>query len=106
MKKLIGLVLVTVLLAFSLVSCGYTENEWFSEEHLAKCFVPSFPTLDKDFLMYGGDTIYVDLSDDEYEAYLGEVYGYLSSLDFAYFGTRHCSLSSWCRGSTRSAATP
>ena len=90
MKKLLTLILTTVLCLCCLVSCGskHRENTWFAEETLTKCLVDELPTIEKDYVNNNDQDIYVNFTSKEREAYINEIYGYLKSQNFKYFGTR------------------
>ncbi len=90
MKKLLALCLTVVLCLCCLASCGsaHKENEWFSEEKLTNCLVGDLPTIEKDYVNHNGEDIYVSFTSKEREAYVAEVFEYLKSQNFKYFGTR------------------
>ena len=90
MKKLLALCLTVVLCLCCLASCGsaHEENEWFSEDKLTECLVGDLPTIEKDYVNSGGEDIYVSFTSKEREAYVVEVFEYLKSQNFKYFGTR------------------
>ena len=90
MKKLLALCLTVVLCLCCLASCGSTheENKWFSEEKLTECLVADLPTIEKDYVNRGDEDIYVSFTSKEREAYVAEVFEYLKSQNFKYFGTR------------------
>ena len=90
MKKLLVLCLTVVLCLCCLASCGsaHKENTWFSEEKLTNCLVGDLPKIEKDYVNSGGEDIYVSFTSKEREAYVAEVFEYLKSQNFKYFGTR------------------
>ena len=81
MKKLLALCLTVVLCLCCLASCSsaHKENQWFSEEKLAKCLVADLPAIVTDYVNYNDEDIYVRFTDDELEAYAKSVYDYLLS---------------------------
>ncbi len=89
MKTYVVLLLTVCMVFVCLTSCGnsYEENEWYSEDTLEECIVPDLPEPSKTYLKKGA-SVFVSFSDTEYTAYVGEVYEYLKSLNFKYFGTR------------------
>ena len=90
MKKLFTLCFAVVLCLCCLASCSsaHKENQWFSEETLAKCLVADLPAIVTDYVNYNDEDIYVRFTDDELEAYAKSVYDYLLSQEYAYLGTR------------------
>lgn len=91
MKKLFTLCLTAVLMLTCLTSCSlftYKKNQWFSEEKLTECIVPDMPQLDSDFVRESDKIIYANLSEDEFDNYLNEIYAYLKSKNFEHLGTR------------------
>ncbi|MBQ8528597.1 MAG: hypothetical protein IJ459_02560 [Clostridia bacterium] len=90
MKKLLALCLVAFLCLCCLTSCGkrHEENTWFSEEKLSECLVGDLPTVEKDYVNYGDEDIYVSFTGEEREAYVAKVFDYLKSQNFKYLGTR------------------
>lgn len=90
MKKLLALCLTVVLCLCCLTSCSsaHKENTWFSEEKLTNCLVGDLPTIEKDYVNHNGEDIYVSFTNKEREAYVAEVFEYLKSQNFKYFGTR------------------
>ena len=90
MKKLLALCLTIVLCLCCLASCGsaHKENKWFSEEKLTQCLVGDLPTITKDYVNHNDEDIYVSFTSKEREAYVVEVFEYLKSQNFKYFGTR------------------
>lgn len=96
MKKLFNFIILISVLALLLSSCGYKQNEWITEEKLSKCLIPDFPEIQDNYVVKGDGDIYVKLSEEEYKAYVSQVYDYLKSKNFEYLGTRgelHSSLS-------------
>lgn len=90
MKKLL-LVSITLMCLFTFVSCGvlYKENVWFSDSTLKECIVPELPSLDnKKYVNKNDEDIYVSLQNKEYDAYINEIFEYLSAQDYKYFGTQ------------------
>lgn len=95
MKKILLMILILSLTVCALSSCVSRKNKWFSEEKLEKCFVPELPKVECSFLRQGSE-IAVKFTEEEFNEYLGDVYGYLKSRNFKYLGTRgdlHSSLS-------------
>ena len=90
MKKVFALCLAAVLCLCYLASCGsaHKENTWFSEEKLTQCLVGDLPTITKDYVNHNDEDIYVSFTSKEREAYVVEVFEYLKSQNFKYFGTR------------------
>ena len=90
MKKLLSLCLTAVLCLCCLASCGsaHKENKWFSEEKLTQCLVGDLPTITKDYIKHNDEDIYVSFTSKERDAYVSEVFEYLKSQNFKYFGTR------------------
>ena len=90
MKKLLTSVLTVILCLCCLASCSsaHKENTWFSEKKLTDCLVGDLPTIEKDYVNSGGEDIYVSFTAGEREAYVAEVFEYLKSQNFKYFGTR------------------
>ena len=90
MKKLLALCLTAILCLCCLASCGsaHKENTWFSEEKLTECLVGDLPTITKDYVNHNDEDIYVSFTSREREAYVVEVFEYLKSQNFKYFGTR------------------
>jgi len=76
------------LCCFASCSKTHKENTWFSEEKLSKCSIDDFPAVDKNFVNYNDDDIYVSFTANELEAYINEIYDYLKSQNFEYLGTR------------------
>ena len=90
MKKVFALCLAAVLCLCCLASCGsaHKENTWFSEEKLTECLVGDLPTITKDYVNHDDEDIYVSFTSKERDAYVVEVFEYLKSQNFKYFGTR------------------
>ena len=90
MKRILVLMLISILCLCCLASCGsaYEENTWFSEEKLAECLVDNFPTITKDYVNHNGEDIYVSFTNSEFEAYAKSVYDYLCLQEYEYLGTR------------------
>ena len=90
MKKVFALCLAAVLCLCCLASCGsaHKENTWFSEDKLTECLVGDLPTITKDYVSHNDEDIYVSFTSKEREAYVAEVFEYLKSQNFKYFGTR------------------
>ena len=90
MKKAVALCLTVILCVMLLASCSssHKENTWFSEEKLTKCLVADLPTIEKDYVNHNDEDIYVSITSKELEAYVAEVFEYLKSQNFKYFGTR------------------
>ena len=90
MKKLFTLCFAVVLCLCCLASCGsaHKENKWFSEEKLTECLVGDLPIITKDYVKHNDEDIYVSFTSKEREAYVVEVFEYLKSQNFKYFGTR------------------
>lgn len=89
MKKLLALCLTVFLLLVCLTSCSlftHKNNQWFSEEKLAKCLVSEMPQIDCDFVKENDEVIYANLTETEFDDYLNELFDYLK--DFKYLGTR------------------
>lgn len=91
MKKLLALCLTVVLCLCCLTSCSlftHKKNQWFSEEKLTKCLVSDMPQLDCDYVKESDEIIYANLTDNEKDDYLNELYGYLKNKKFEHLGTR------------------
>jgi len=90
MKRLFALCLTVVLCLCCLASCGsaHKENTWFSEDKLTECLVGDLPTIEKDYVNHSDKDIYVSLTNEERESYVADVFQYLKSRNFKYFGTR------------------
>lgn len=90
MKKLLALCLAAVLCLCCLASCSsaHKENTWFSEEKLTECLVSDLPAITKDYVNYNDEDIYVSFTTVEYESYITEIYEYLKSQSFEYWGTQ------------------
>ena len=91
MKKLLFLCLTVFLCLCCLTSCSlftHKKNQWFSEEKLTKCLVSDMPQLDCDYVKESDEVIYANLTDDEKDDYLNELYGYLKDKKFEHLGTR------------------
>lgn len=88
MKKLL-LLLVFILGLSSCSFNGYYENKWYSNEELEKCNVPNLPKIDTDlYYMDYFSRICFSMEYLDFENYAKEVYSYLESLNFTYFGTQ------------------
>ncbi|MGM9631707.1 MAG: hypothetical protein ACI3XL_01265 [Eubacteriales bacterium] len=90
MKKLLALCLTAVLCLCCLASCSsvHEENTWFSEEKLTECLVGDLPTITKDYVNHNDEDIYVSFTSRERKSYVADVFEYLKSQNFKYFGTR------------------
>lgn len=90
MKKLLVLCLTAVVCLCCLSSCSsaHKENTWFSEERLTECYVGDLPAVTKDYVKHNDENIYVSFTTEERESYVNEIYEYLKSQSFEYFGTR------------------
>ena len=90
MKKVFALFLAAVLCLCCLASCGsaHEENKWFAEEKLTQCLVSDLPAITKDYVNHNDEDIYVSFTSKEREAYVVEMFEYLKSQNFKYFGTR------------------
>ena len=90
MKKFLPICLTIILCLFCLGSCNsaHNENTWFSEEALKECLVDNLPTVTKNYVNQNNEDIYVSFTNKERESYTKEVYEYLKSRGFEYFGTR------------------
>jgi len=90
MKRLFALCLTAVLCLCCLASCSsaHKENTWFSEDKLTECLVGDLPTIEKDYVNHSDKDIYVSLTNEERESYVADVFQYLKSRNFKYFGTR------------------
>ena len=91
MKRLLACISAIVLMLACLTSCSlftYKKNQWFSEEKLTECIVPDMPQLDSNFVRESDKIIYANLSEDEFDNYLNEIYAYLKSKNFEHLGTR------------------
>ena len=89
-KKLLTFCLTILLCLCCLASCNiaYKENSWFSEETLSKCLVNDLPVITKNYLNYNDEDIYITFTTEERKSYVTNVFEYLKSKDFKYFGTR------------------
>ena len=89
MKKILLLSIITVL---GLSGCnlnGHYKNEWFPKEKLEECNVPNLPKINVDlyFIDYFS-RVNFNMEYENFEKYAKEVYAYLESLNFEYFGTQ------------------
>ena len=89
MKKLLTLLLLTALCLSLLTSCesSYTENEFFSEELLSRSKLTDMPVpygIENSVNRYG-NCIYLNLTDDEYEQYVGDLLAYLKAKEDIYY---------------------
>ena len=93
MKKFIALFLIATLCLGCLTSCGYgyKRNRWFSKELREKCLVNDLPIVQNKYVRQKNLTkedVYVNFTTEEYEAYVTEIFEYLKSQNYEYFGTR------------------
>ena len=88
MKKLSLCLLALILILLCLTSCGYKQNDWFSEELLSRCLVSDLPEIEQNYLKQGSNELYVYFGEDEYSSYVNGIYEYLISKDFKHLGTR------------------
>ena len=94
MKKLLVLCLTAVLCLCCLASCGvsYERNEFFSEEFLTQnklADMPLPPHLDASVYgsssLLGGNILYLNLTDEEYEQYVEDLLNYLRAKQDIYY---------------------
>lgn len=95
MKKIIALVLILVMCLISLASCNIwvgmqepdmvAENSFFAEEYLSECKLSDMPVPDVENSMRTDDTIYLNLTDEEFDNYIRTLYDYLLTKDDVYF---------------------
>ena len=91
MKRISVCILSIVLILACLTSCSlftHKRNQWFTEEKLEKCLVSDMPQLDCDLVKERDNVIYANLTEDEFDAYLNELFGYIKAKEFKYLGTR------------------
>ena len=90
MKKILFGLLATCLCLCCLASCSsaHKENTWLSEEKLTECLVGDLPIVAKDYVNHNDEDIYVSFTSKECESYVADVFEYLKSQNFEYFGTR------------------
>lgn len=89
MRKYVILLLSIVLSLVLLVSCesSYTENRFFSEELLIESKLldmPVPPGIENSVNKYG-NFIYLNLTDAEYEEYVGDLLAYLKAKEDIYY---------------------
>ena len=90
MKKLIACTLTIVFTLLCLVGCTnpYLPDTWYTEERLNTCLVPELPRVSGSFVSHNDKTVYANLTDEEFDAYVSSVYAYLISQEFDHLGTR------------------
>lgn len=89
MKKLLALMLTVVLCLCCLASCGvsYERNEFFSDELLSESKLTDMPVpphVDNSVIQYG-NILYLNLTQDEYEQYVGDLLEYLRERNDIYY---------------------
>lgn len=89
MKKLLALCLTVVLCLCCLASCrnSYSKNEFFSDELLTQnklTDMPAPPHVDSSVIQYG-NILYLNLTKDEYESYVGDLLKYLQAKEDIYY---------------------
>ena len=89
MKKFLPLLLSVVLCLLALASCesSYTENAFFSEDLLSESKLTDMPIpagIENSVNQYG-NTLYLNLTDDEYEQYVSRLLEYLKAKKDIYY---------------------
>ena len=102
MKKIIALILMLVMCLVSLSSCEIlagafliwagtqessmdAQNEFFSTEYLAECKLSDMPVPNVDGSFRTETKLYLNLTEEEFDAYSKQVFDYLWAKEDAYF---------------------
>ena len=77
-----------IILTFCIVVSGCYNGEFFEKERLQKHLIEDLPRPKSDMSEYRGSTIFVPMTEEEFEQYAAEVYEYLLSCNFQRLGAR------------------
>ncbi len=98
MKKILIGLLIAVISLSTLCACS-NDGAFFSKKILQDNLVPDLPQITYSEAKKEYDNFYrYKTTQEEFNAYVTEVYEYLKSLDFVYFGTRGEELSNFFGG--------
>lgn len=102
MKKIIAFILVLVMCLVSLTSCDVlagafliwavtqepnmsAQNEFFDSEYLSQCLLDDMPVPNVDGSFRTETKLYLNLTEEEFDAYAKQVFDYLLAKEDAYF---------------------
>ncbi len=102
MKKIIAFILVLVMCLVSLTSCDVlagafliwavtqepnmsAQNEFFDSEYLSQCLLDDMPVPNVDGSFRTETKLYLNLTEEEFDAYAKQVFDYLLAKEGAYF---------------------
>lgn len=102
MKKIIALILMLVMCLVSLTSCDIlagafliwagtqepnmsAQNEFFDSEYLSQCLLSDMPAPNVEGSFRTETKLYLNLTDEEFDAYSKQVFDYLLAKEDAYF---------------------
>ena len=103
MKKIITFILIIVMISISLTSCDIlagafliwagtqqgsdidAQNEFFVPEYLAECKLSDMPVPNIDGSFRTESKLYLNMTDEEFDAYAKQVFEYLWAKEDAYF---------------------
>ncbi len=102
MKKIIALILMLVMCLVSLTSCDIlagaflvwagtqepnmsAQNEFFDSEYLSQCLLSDMPAPNVEGSFRTETKLYLNLTEEEFDAYSKQVFDYLLAKEDAYF---------------------
>ncbi len=102
MKKIIALILIIVMISISLTSCDIlagafliwvgtqessmdAQNEFFAHEYLIECKLEDMPIPNVDGSFRTESKLYLNMTEEEFDAYSKAVFDYLWAKEDAYF---------------------
>ena len=103
MKKIITFILIIVMISISLTSCDIlagafliwagtqqgsdidAQNEFFASEYLAECKLSDMPVPNIDGSFRTGSKLYLNMTEEEFDAYSKAVFDYLGAKEDAYY---------------------